>query len=86
MTREYHDHIGAIESKIVGVMVDLVDRQLCLWEARSPVPSQAFQAILKAATKLSEALADIIPRPKVIMCEGEAAVDMVQGSLVTFKC
>lgn len=61
VTREYQEHCEAIEAKIVGVMSDTLERQLASWEARSPVPSPAFTGILKAITKLHEAVSGVLP-------------------------
>nr|XP_053640278.1 vacuolar protein sorting-associated protein 54-like [Cherax quadricarinatus]XP_053640279.1 vacuolar protein sorting-associated protein 54-like [Cherax quadricarinatus] len=62
VTREYQEHCEAIEAKIVGVMSDTLERQLATWEARSPVPSPVFTGILKAVTKLHEAVSGVLPR------------------------
>lgn len=61
VTRDYNLHCEAIEEKIVGVMSDTLERQLSIWEARSPVPSPSFSGILKALTKLHEAVSGILP-------------------------
>lgn len=61
VTRDYKLHCEAIEEKIVGVMSDTLERQLSTWEARSPVPSPSFSGILKALTKLHEAVSDVLP-------------------------
>lgn len=65
VTREYKEHGKAIEDKIVGVMSDTLERQLASWEARSPVPSPAFNGILKAASKLHEAVSGVLPPQQV---------------------
>ncbi|XP_037784304.1 vacuolar protein sorting-associated protein 54-like isoform X1 [Penaeus monodon] len=61
VTREYREHCEAIEAKIVGVMSDTLERQFATWEARSPVPSPAFNGILKAVSKLHEAVSGVLP-------------------------
>ncbi|KAG7177535.1 Vacuolar protein sorting-associated protein 54-like 2 [Homarus americanus] len=45
-------------------MSDTLERQLATWEARSPVPSSAFNGILKAITKLHEAISGVLPPPQ----------------------
>ncbi|RXG73376.1 Vacuolar protein sorting-associated protein 54 [Armadillidium vulgare] len=65
LTREYEDHCEAIEKKIINVMSDSIEKHLVLWEARSPVPSQAFNNILKLLTKLYDAIAGILPTREV---------------------
>lgn len=49
----------------MGVMSDTLERQLSTWEARSPVPSPSFSGILKALTKLHEAVSGILPPNQV---------------------
>ncbi|CAL4068333.1 unnamed protein product [Meganyctiphanes norvegica] len=61
LTREYKEHCQAIENKIVGVVSDLIDRHLTTWEARSPVPSASFNGILRATSKLHEAVSGVLP-------------------------
>lgn len=46
-------------------MSDSIEKHLVLWEARSPVPSQAFNNILKLLTKLYDAIAGILPTREV---------------------
>lgn len=65
VTREYREHCEAIEAKIVGVMSDTLERQFATWEARSPVPSPAFNGILKAVSKLHEAVSGVLPPQQV---------------------
>ena len=60
LTREYHEHCDAIQRKIVGVMSDTLDKQLETWEARSPVPSPCFNGILRATSKLHEAVSGVL--------------------------
>ena len=60
LTREYQEHCEAIEKKIVGVMSDTLDRQLSTWEAKSPVPSASFNGILRATSKLHEAVSGVL--------------------------
>lgn len=67
VTREYQEHCEAIEAKIVGVMSDTLERQLASWEARSPVPSPAFTGILKAITKLHEAISGVLSPQQVFV-------------------
>ncbi|ROT73543.1 putative vacuolar protein sorting-associated protein 54 [Penaeus vannamei] len=42
-------------------MSDTLERQFASWEARSPVPSPAFNGILKAVSKLHEAVSGVLP-------------------------
>lgn len=46
-------------------MSDTLERQLSTWEARSPVPSPSFSGILKALTKLHEAVSGVLPPQQV---------------------
>ncbi|MPC74686.1 Vacuolar protein sorting-associated protein 54 [Portunus trituberculatus] len=48
-------------------MSDTLERQLSTWEARSPVPSPSFSGILKALSKLHEAVSDVLPPQQMLV-------------------
>ncbi|XP_076055991.1 VPS54 subunit of GARP complex scat [Oratosquilla oratoria] len=63
--KEYKEHCSAVENKIIGVMGDTLERHLSTWEARSPVPSAAFNGVLRAISKLHEAVQGVLPQSQV---------------------
>lgn len=65
MEREFREHCSALEAKIISVVGDQLDRLLAGWEARSPVPSQTMTGILKATTRLHEAITEVLTQEQV---------------------
>ena len=54
--KDYSDHLGEVERKIVQIVDAALSQQLGSWERRPPVPSASFKAIGKQLTKLLEAV------------------------------
>uniref|UniRef100_A0A6A7FVS6 Vacuolar protein sorting-associated protein 54 n=1 Tax=Hirondellea gigas TaxID=1518452 RepID=A0A6A7FVS6_9CRUS len=65
LEREFREHCSALEAKIISVVGDQLDRLLAGWEARSPVPSQAMTGILKALTRLHEAITGVLTQKQM---------------------
>lgn len=63
--RDFESHIGEIEGKVLSIVTSLVVTQLGGWDARPPVPSQAFRSISRHFVKLHEAIAPILPDRQV---------------------
>jgi len=59
--KDYADHLGELERKIIQIVDAALQQQLNGWERRPPVPSSSFKAIGKQLTKLHEAIQDILP-------------------------
>lgn len=63
--KDFQSHIGEIENKVISIVCSLVEKQLVTWNARPPVPSQAFRNISRHLFKLHEAIAPILPEDQV---------------------
>uniref|UniRef100_A0A1B0D2T3 Vacuolar protein sorting-associated protein 54 n=1 Tax=Phlebotomus papatasi TaxID=29031 RepID=A0A1B0D2T3_PHLPP len=59
--KDFVSHIKEIENKVLSIVCSLVANQLGSWDARPPVPSQAFRNISRHFVKLHEAIAPILP-------------------------
>ena len=53
-SRDFRDHLGELERKIVQIVDAALQQQLNTWERRPPVPSNTFKNIGKQLTKLLE--------------------------------
>jgi len=65
--RDYSDHLGEIERKIIQIVDAALQQQLASWERRPPVPSPSFKAIGKQLSKLLEAVQDVLPTSRVAL-------------------
>lgn len=63
--KDFVGHIDEIEDKVLTIVCSLVHKQLLSWNARPPVPSQAFRNISRHLVKLHEAIAVILPEHQV---------------------
>ena len=63
--KDYREHQGEIERKIIQIVDDALTQQLENWQLQPPVPSPSFQSIGKQLTKFYEAIHDIIPPTKI---------------------
>ena len=54
--KDYSDHLGELERKIVQIVDAALQQQLIGWERKPPVPSNTFKAIGKQLLKLNEAI------------------------------
>ncbi|XP_055680645.1 vacuolar protein sorting-associated protein 54 [Lutzomyia longipalpis] len=63
--KDFVSHIKEIENKVLSIVCSLVTNQLSSWDARPPVPSQAFRNISRHFVKLHEAIAPILPDAQV---------------------
>lgn len=63
--KDFVGHIDEIEDKVLTIVCSLVNKQLLSWNARPPVPSQAFRNISRHLVKLHEAIATILPEHQV---------------------
>jgi len=63
--KDYSDHLGELERKIVLVVDASLQQQLQSWLRKPPVPSPSFKAIGKQLAKLLEAIQDILPAGQV---------------------
>lgn len=59
--KDFVSHVKEIDVKVLTIVSSLVDTQLNSWQARPPVPSQAFRNISRHFVKLHEVLAPILP-------------------------
>jgi len=64
-SKDYSDHLGELERKIVQIVDAALSQQLASWERIPPVPSSSFKAIGKQLTKLLEAVQDVLPAVRV---------------------
>lgn len=62
---DFTSHMKEIEAKILVIVSDLVGNQLKSWDARPPVPSQAFRNISRHYVKLHEAVSPILPESQI---------------------
>jgi len=65
--RDYSDHLGELERKIIQIVDAALQHQLASWERKPPVPSPSFKAIGKQLSKLLEAVQDVLPTPRVAL-------------------
>lgn len=63
--KDFVGHIKEIEAKVLSIVTALLNNQLDGWDARPPVPSQAFRSISRHFVKLHEAIAPIFPEPQI---------------------
>jgi len=63
--KDYREHQGEIERKIIQIVDDALTQQLDNWQLQPPVPSPSFQSIGKQLTKFYEAIHDILPPTKI---------------------
>ncbi|KAJ4449356.1 hypothetical protein ANN_00754 [Periplaneta americana] len=63
--KDVNSHVHEIESKVLSIISNLITGQLNQWDARPPVPSQAFRNISRHLTKLHEAVSNILPESQV---------------------
>lgn len=63
--KDFTSHMREIEAKILVIVSDLVGNQLKSWDARPPVPSQAFRNISRHFVKLHEAVSPILPESQI---------------------
>eukprot|EP00092_Neocalanus_flemingeri_P002039 GFUD01002176.1.p1 GENE.GFUD01002176.1~~GFUD01002176.1.p1 ORF type:complete len:961 (-),score=279.08 GFUD01002176.1:193-3075(-) len=63
--KDYNEHLGELERKIVLIVDAALNQQLANWERKPPVPSASFKAIGKQLTKFHEAIQDILPPSKI---------------------
>nr|CAD7261959.1 unnamed protein product [Timema shepardi] len=59
--KDVNSHVLEIEGKVLSIIGSLISGQLGHWEAKPPVPSQAFRNISRHLTKLHEAVSNILP-------------------------
>ncbi|XP_071438151.1 vacuolar protein sorting-associated protein 54 [Pithys albifrons albifrons] len=67
ITKDYHDHIAEISSKLVAIMDSLFDKVLSKYEVKAPVPSACFRNICKQMAKMHEAIYDLLPEEQTQM-------------------
>nr|Q9JMK8.1 RecName: Full=Vacuolar protein sorting-associated protein 54; AltName: Full=Vps54-like protein [Rattus norvegicus]CAB96885.1 Vps54l-like protein [Rattus norvegicus] len=67
ITKDYHDHIGEISSKLIAIMDSLFDKLLSRCEVEAPAPSPCFRNICKQMTKMHEAIFDLLPKEQTQM-------------------
>jgi len=60
-TKDFNEHLGELEKKIVQIVDAALHQQLANWEHKPPVPSPSFKAIGKQLTKFHEAIQDVLP-------------------------
>jgi vacuolar protein sorting-associated protein 54 len=63
--KDVNSHVQEIEGKVLSIINNLITVQLNQWDARPPVPSQAFRNISRHLTKLHEAVSNILPETQV---------------------
>lgn len=63
--KDFQSHIKEIENKVLSIVFSIVEKQLSIWDARPPVPSQSFRNISRQFVKLHEAIASILPDQQV---------------------
>nr|CAD7451911.1 unnamed protein product [Timema tahoe] len=63
--KDVNSHVLEIEGKVLSIIGNLISGQLGHWEAKPPVPSQAFRNISRHLTKLHEAVSNILPESQV---------------------
>ncbi|KDR08332.1 Vacuolar protein sorting-associated protein 54, partial [Zootermopsis nevadensis] len=63
--KDVNSHVYEIESKVLSIISNLITVQMSQWDARPPVPSQAFRNISRHLTKLHEAVSNILPETQV---------------------
>ena len=64
-TKDYDEHVGELEKKMVQIVDAALNQQLANWELKPPVPSACFKSIGKQLTKFHEAIHDILPPTKI---------------------
>jgi len=64
-TKDFNEHLGELEKKIVQIVDAALHQQLANWEHKPPVPSPSFKAIGKQLTKFHEAIQDVLPSVQV---------------------
>ncbi|XP_070588671.1 vacuolar protein sorting-associated protein 54 isoform X2 [Erythrolamprus reginae] len=67
ITKDYHDHIAEISTKLVAIMDTLFDKLLSKYEVKAPVPSVCFRNICKQMAKMHEAIYDLLPEEQTQM-------------------
>ncbi|NWR73925.1 VPS54 protein, partial [Centropus unirufus] len=67
ITKDYHDHIAEISTKLVAIMDSLFDKLLSKYEVKAPVPSACFRNICKQMAKMHEAIYDLLPEEQTQM-------------------
>uniref|UniRef100_T1D766 Vacuolar protein sorting-associated protein 54 n=1 Tax=Crotalus horridus TaxID=35024 RepID=T1D766_CROHD len=67
ITKDYHDHIAEISTKLVAIMDTLFDKLLSKYEVKAPVPSMCFRNICKQMAKMHEAIYDLLPEEQTQM-------------------
>lgn len=64
--KDYQSHVKELEMKILSLMsTSVCASQLLTWEAKPPIPSQAFRNICRQFVKLHEAIGPILPQTQV---------------------
>lgn len=63
--RDVGYHIRELETKVLSIMNCVLSDQINVWDAKPPVPSQAFRNISKRLTKLHETVRTILPEEQV---------------------
>ncbi|XP_059616390.1 vacuolar protein sorting-associated protein 54 [Phlebotomus argentipes] len=63
--KDFVSHIKEVENKVMSIVCTMVDSQMSNWDARPPVPSQAFRNLSRHFVKLHEAIAPILPDVQV---------------------
>lgn len=63
--KDFISHIKEIDSKLLTIVMPLIQNQLNNWDARPPVPSQSFRNISRHFIKLHEALSPIFPEQQI---------------------
>merc|ERR1719233_1555060 len=63
--KDYREHQGEIERKMIQIVDDALTQQLNNWQLQPPVPSPSFQSIGKQLAKFYEVIHDILPPIKI---------------------
>lgn len=63
--RDFGSHVAELESKVLSIVGQIIQTQLAAWEAKPPIPSQAFRNISRQFVKLHEAIAPILPESQI---------------------
>jgi len=63
--RDFISHVSELESKVLSIVGQIIQTQLATWEAKPPIPSQAFRNITRQFIKLYEAIAPILPESQI---------------------
>ncbi|UYV78300.1 hypothetical protein LAZ67_16000896 [Cordylochernes scorpioides] len=65
VVQNFENHVHLIASKLVTITEVMFESHLSKWEAKPPVPSSSFQAILRQLIKVHAAVADCLPPEQV---------------------